>query len=178
MSLQGHAMQADAARYGHDVTAQRAAGHDATLLGIEAYRAAGNPLDNRIKGAQAADAEQVSAMRGKFLDPKTSEAEKAQIVNYLRALGGKSGDENKPWAHVVGGGVDEATGQMRPQYIVTGRGDQATSASTGSDIAKRGQQQQLPQFNTVAEMQSAMAAGNIAKGQAFMDGNGIRRVVN
>ncbi len=160
----------ETARYGHDVTAQRATGHDATLLGVEKIRTAGSPLDNRIKGAQAADAEQISAMRGKFIDPKTSDTERAQIANYLRALGGKSGDENKPWAHVVGGGVDEATGQMRPQYIVTGRGDQPTSASTGSDIAKRGQDKPVPTGYTVAGTSGGKRVLQDAKGNRFLEG--------
>lgn len=136
----------DNGRYATDVQGQRAAGHDQVLMRSqdmmaqsEAAKLAGSPYDK----ARAAEADQLTALRGKFLDPKTSEDEKAKIREYFAMLG-KRGEENKPWAHVVGGGVDEVTGQQRPQYIVTGRGDQATTASTGADIAKRGQPQAIP----------------------------------
>ena len=142
----------------------------------EAARLAGTPMDNRIKGAQVSSLEELAKLRGNLLNAKTPE-EQAKATALLRAYSGNT-EESKPWAHVVGGGVDEVTGQQRPQYIVTGRGDQATTASTGADIAKRGQQPSIPQFKTVAEMQAALKAGKIAKGQPFMDDQGIQRMVN
>ena len=142
--LRGQDMAREASMYGNDVQAQRASGHDQMLMRgqdmqaqAEAARLAGTPMDNRIKGAQVSSLEELAKLRGNLLNAKTPE-EQAKATALLRAYSGNT-EENKPWAHVVGGGVDEVTGQQRPQYIVTGRGDQATTASTGADIAKRGQ---------------------------------------
>ena len=144
LQRRGQDFTRETSMYGNDAQAKRAAGHDQMLMRgqdmqaqSESARLAGNPMDNRIKGAQVSSLEELAKLRGNLLNAKTPE-EQAKATALLRAYSGNT-EENKPWAHVVGGGVDEVTGQQRPQYIVTGRGDQATTASTGADIAKRGQ---------------------------------------
>jgi len=111
-------------------------GQDVRLQG-DLARAAKDPLEQRLKGLQLGDAEQISALRGIAMNAKPPE-ERDAALKKLTALSGKN-SEDKPWAHVVGGGVDPNTGQMKPQYIVTGRGDKATTASTGEDLMKRQQ---------------------------------------
>ena len=90
--------------YGNDVQAQRAAGHDQTLMRgqdmqaqAEAARLAGTPFDK----ARAAEADQLTALRGKLLDPKTPEDEKAKIKEYF-AMTSKKGGDGRQTAHVVG----------------------------------------------------------------------------
>lgn len=170
-----HRAANETARYGHDVQAQRAAGHDSVLMRgqdiqaqTDAAKIIGNPAESRLRLAQAADAEQISALRGQFLNAKTPE-EQARIKALLNSISGRSADD-KPWAHVVGGGVDPTTGQVAPQYIVTGRGDQATTASTGADIANRAKQKPVPEGYTVAGTSGGKRVLKDAKGNRFLEG--------
>ena len=94
--------------YGNDVQAQRAAGHDQTLMRgqdmqaqSEAARLAGTPMDNRIKGAQVSSLEELAKLRGNLLNAKTPE-EQAKATALLRAYSGGANKEAHQTAHVVG----------------------------------------------------------------------------
>lgn len=158
-------LQNQAALYGHGVTAQRAAGHDATLLGLEKIRTAGSPLDNRIKGAQAADAEQVSAMRGKFLDPKTPEDEKAKIKEYLSMINKKGGD-GRQTAHVVG--VYDSMGNKTGERLAVA--PSGAEPSFYDPSAQRGQDKPVPPGYTVAGTSGGKRVLQDAKGNRFLEG--------
>ena len=88
---------------------------------------------NSLLNTQVASANQLEGIRQKAIN-----GDKEALALY-QSLSQKHGDDNKPWAHVVGGGVNPDTGMMNPQYLVTGRGDRVSSSVTGSEIAKRGQ---------------------------------------
>jgi hypothetical protein len=98
----------DNGRYSTDVQAQRAAGHDQMLMRgqdmqaqSEAARLAGNPMDNRIKGAQVSSLEELAKLRGNLLNAKTPE-EQAKATALLRAYSGGANKEAHQTAHVVG----------------------------------------------------------------------------
>lgn len=117
---------------------QRAAGHDATLRRGQDILAANqspgkelNPLDQRLKGLQVKDQEQMASLRGKLLDPNASPADKATATAAIRALSGKT-EAGKFGGHVVKGQIGE------PDTFVTWdeRTGQPVFAGTGADVTK------------------------------------------
>ena len=135
----------------NNVTVQR--GQDLHLES-DKLRAAKDPLEQRIKLAQLGEAETIAALRSRYLDPNATLEQKAAALEQMRGISGKMTEDNKPWAHVVGGGINPDTGQMNPQYLVTGRGDRVSNSVTGADAAKR-QQQTYPKGHVVTDRSGA-----------------------
>lgn len=78
-----------------DSDAQRASGNDATLrrgqdinAAIQMAQAAGNPLDQQLKGVKLEAAQRLSSLQGRLLDPKTPPEERAQIGQALQVMAG------------------------------------------------------------------------------------------
>lgn len=122
---------------------QRAAGHDATLRRGQDISAANqsagkelNPLDQRLKGLQIKDQEQMAALRGKVLDQNAPKADRDAAAATLRALSGKVEKEDPEFdGHVIAGGPGEGA-TFATWSRKTG---QPVFAGTGADAIKAAQ---------------------------------------
>lgn len=164
----GQDLTHEAAMYGNDVQAQRAAGHDSVLMRgqdinaqTEAAKLAGSPYDK----ARAAEAEQITAMRGKFLDPKTPEDEKAKIKEYLSMINKKGGD-GRQTAHVVG--VYDSMGNKTGERLAVA--PSGAEPSFYDPSAQRGQDKPVPTGYTVAGTSGGKRVLQDAKGNRFLEG--------
>lgn len=158
----------EAAMYGHDIQGQRAAGHDSILMRgqditaqTEAAKLAGSPYDK----ARAAEAEQLTALRGKFLDPKTPEDEKAKIKEYLSMVSKKGGD-GRQTAHVVG--VYDSMGNKTGERLAVA--PSGAEPSFYDPSAQRGQDKPVPTGYTVAGTSGGKRVLQDAKGNRFLEG--------
>lgn len=118
---------------------QRAAGHDATLRRGQDISAANqsagkelNPLDQRLKGLQIKDQEQMAALRGKVLDQNAPKEDRDAAAAALRALSGKTEPPEQFDGHVIAGAVGE------PATFATWskRTGQPVFAGTGAEVLK------------------------------------------
>jgi len=110
-------------------------GQDLHLQG-DLARGAKDPLDQRIKGMQIADAETLSALRGKYLDRNSTPEEKMAALAQLNALGGKNQNENFKIATVRKPDPNNPGQYIEEAYVVNGQGGQNERRVGG---------QQLPQ---------------------------------
>lgn len=101
--------QANASMYGHQVNAQRAAGHDQVLMrgqdnlaAIEAAKLAGNPIDNKTKQLQLDSATQVADLRKQYMAEQDT-TKKAALAEQMRVLGGKDKAATFSAIHAAGG---------------------------------------------------------------------------
>lgn len=99
----------ETARHGADISAQRAAGHDAVLMrgqdmtaANEAARIAGNPIDNKTKQLQLDSATQVAALQKQYME-ETDPTKKAALAEQMRVLGGKDRAASFSAIHAAGG---------------------------------------------------------------------------
>lgn len=106
----------------NNLTIQR--GQDKHLEG-DLARAAKDPLDQRIKGLQIADAETTSRLRGIYLDKSLPQAERDAALAQLNALSGKKLDENFKIATVRKPDPNNPGQYIEEAYVVNGHGGQS-----------------------------------------------------
>lgn len=118
-SLMRQQMGNDASRYGADVSAQRAAGHDQVLMRgqdlnaqNELTRLQGNPLDNQTKQLSLTQAQQIGKLQDTVLNGKTPE-EQAAAGAKIRALSGKQDREDRTVKPMEIADPNDPTGQRK-----------------------------------------------------------------
>lgn len=118
-SLMRQQMGNDASRYGADVSAQRAAGHDQVLMRgqdlnaqNELTRLQGNPLDNQTKQLSLTQAQQIGTLQDAVLNGKTPE-EQAAAAAKIRALSGKQDREDRTVKPMEIADPNDPTGQRK-----------------------------------------------------------------
>ena len=118
-SLMRQQMGNDASRYGADVSAQRAAGHDQVLMRgqdlnaqNELTRLQGNPLDNQTKQLSLTQAQQIGKLQDAVLNGKTPE-EQAAAAAKIRALSGKQDREDRTVKPMEIADPNDPTGQRK-----------------------------------------------------------------
>lgn len=101
--------QANATMYGHQVNAQRAAGHDQVLMrgqdklaATEAAKLAGNPIDSQTKKLQLESATQVAELQKQYRAEKDP-TRKAALAEEMRVLAGKDKAATFSAIHAAGG---------------------------------------------------------------------------
>jgi hypothetical protein len=118
----------DNTQRGQDLT------HQAEMDRNRSYQVAHSkdPLDQQIKGLQAKDMEQMTALRGKVLDQNAPKEDRDAAAAALRALSGKTEAPEQFDGHVIAGAVGE------PATFATWskRTGQPVFAGTGAEVLK------------------------------------------
>ncbi len=176
--LQTAAMQSQAAKYGHDVTAARAAGHDQVIargqdIGAqtEAAKLAGNPIDQQTKQLSLDAAKRVNDLHAAY-QTEQDPTKRAALAEQIRVLGGKDRPASFSAIHAAGGTFVDPKNplqvQKHPDSIIM------YNTQTGEKTITTGGQapeQPVPQGHKIVGTSGGKRVFEDAKGNRFIEGN-------